>query len=335
MEQERRLDMVAQRLRTMRSEEDHLKRVVASTKERTQERLDTANRNMHIKKVAEETRQWADEELEQRRQTVTETRHMQRQAIQERRFAVLKERHDHFVAKKREEEEGREAIVAAREKKLEQARARTTSVRQRAEIAKQRNAVQAKALSESHRAQGQIAGTSEGAKVEATMQQLQRLAAEEERLLKSCLKLHKVHQSEVVRLKEKVPMFQIGLHPTGPLNLPSPIAPNNPMMSRRPMTGTPRSRPVTPRSYGNSVAGSPRTYTPGSFSSASPRRRSQPESMNATPRAELLGSSMQPAAGRTCALRKIESQRTRRSGDPCLRSHLRSFHSPTASLDLT
>ena len=288
---------ISTRLDAIAAEEAKLQQKIQETRLRAKERTELANRVVAIKKVEDQTKQWMGEELVQRRQAMQEIRRQTKGAIEQKRLAMLKSRHEDFVALKRDAEDARATILAARAKKLEQARVRSAAVRKDAEIAKARNSVLAKARMESLRAQTGIETTAEASAVRATQQHLERLAAEEARLLKSVLAQHGEHRRQHRELHERAPAFSRGVtsNPSR-LSLSSPLTPDNPLFSRRPLTSSPRP-PGTPRSlFGNSAPSSPRTLL-----STLGGSRSRPVSA-ASNRSDLLNGGVTPAKGRTCAM---------------------------------
>jgi len=293
-DKERSLANVVARVDMLAAEEARIKKVIAETKSQLMAHKQVELRVDVLQKAKDLTKGWVEEEEVQRRQANQETRRQNREAVSQRRFALLKQRHDDFLLKKKETEEGRAAIIAARALKLEQARLKKATLLKQHEVAVSRNHVRAKAQEQALEAHAAIDRAEEAAAMRATAKRVQQLAAEEERLLSGALKAHAVHQQAFTEVRQGA-----GGHVLGLTNAPAtyalsgyPKAPDNVMLSRRPGTVPSMARPTTPRGYGNSVAGSPRSH--------SPRFTARPP---ASARADLMGAGLScPPMGRACMM---------------------------------
>ena len=254
-------DLIAGRLEALAAEEARILAVIALTKEKTREREQIAERARASQRAKEQASKWIQAEQDERRQMINESRQQSREAVTRRRLALLEQRQADFLAKKQEAREARAAIEAARALKLEQVRAAKHHVNESHQQARKRAEIRQRNKTESMRIQSQIPQRKEAAECRANERALARLAAEEERLLSSVLKLHSDHHQAFHRLQQRVPGFRTGLiRSAAPLSLPTPTPPDSPLLSRRPMSAS--SRPFTPQ----------RPWAAERSSTASPRR---------------------------------------------------------------
>ena len=307
-EKQAKLVELSARISSIAAEEARIEKAIAETKDEAREQGEKYGRREVVKKADQVTTGWVEEELAQRRQALGETRRQDREAIAQRRFALLKQKHDEFLAQKQEQEEGRAAILAARALKLEQARAKKNNLLKQKEVAQRRAAVLAKEHAEQAKS-ACIEQEEDDATLRADEANLRRLQAEEERLLRSIVEQHARHRQTLQQVQERVPAYRSGLA-DAPVRyaVAQPLAEDNVLLSRRPLSV--RSRPSTagtPRSVlltaGNTAPSTPRS------SLNTPRYGATPAATApAIPRADLLGvgatpgATMPPYPGRACTI---------------------------------
>jgi hypothetical protein len=307
-EKQAKLVELSARISSIAAEEARIEKAIAETKDEAREQGEKYGRREVVKKADQVTTGWVEEELAQRRQALGETRRQDREAIAQRRFALLKQKHDEFLAQKQEQEQGRAAILAARALKLEQARAKKNHLLKQKEVAQRRAAVLAKEHAEQAKP-AYIEQEADYATLRADEANLRRLQAEEERLLRSIVEQHARHRQTLQQVQERVPAYRSGLA-DAPVRyaVAQPLAEDNVLLSRRPLSV--RSRPSTagtPRSVlltaGNTVPSTPRS------SLNTPRYGATPAATApAIPRADLLGvgatpgATMPPYPGRACTI---------------------------------
>ena len=237
IEQEYRLKEVAARVQMTQQMEEKLKKEIAEAKMRTRERKELADRQTAIKKVNHETRSWMTEELGERRQAVSEQRRLTKRAIEAKRLALLEQRHADYVLKKQEAAQARITILNAQAAKRQQKQKQMASVREDLGVAKQRTKILEDEKKQSFHNHATIDKMQEEAKVKEALAQIEKLAAEEQRLLNSVLQQHKAHRTEFDSLVQAKPAYQRGLHTNpAPFSLAPPLAPASPMLDRRPKT---------------------------------------------------------------------------------------------------
>jgi len=307
-EKQAKLVELSARISSIAAEEARIEKAIAETKDEAREQGEKYGRREVVKKADQVTTGWVEEELAQRRQALGETRRQDREAIAQRRFALLKQKHDEFLAQKQEQEQGRAAILAARALKLEQARAKKNHLLKQKEVAQRRAAVLAKEHAEQAKP-AYIEQEADYATLRADEANLRRLQAEEERLLRSIVEQHARHRQTLQQVQERVPAYRSGLA-DAPVRyaVAQPLAEDNVLLSRRPLSV--RSRPSTagtPRSVlltaGNTAPSTPRS------SLNTPRYGATPAATApAIPRADLLGvgatpgATMPPYPGRACTI---------------------------------
>lgn len=307
-EKQAKLVELGARISSIAAEEARIKKAIAETMDEAREEGEKYGRREVVKKADQVTTGWVEEELAQRRQALGETRRQDREAIAQRRFALLKQKHDEFLAQKQEQEQGRAAILAARALKLEQARAKKNNLLKQKEVAQRRAAVLAKEHAEQAKP-AYIEQEADYATLRADEANLRRLQAEEERLLRSIVEQHARHRQTLQQVQERVPAYRSGLA-DAPVRyaVAQPLAEDNVLLSRRPLSV--RSRPSTagtPRSVlltaGNTAPSTPRS------SLNTPRYGATPAATApAIPRADLLGvgatpgATMPPYPGRACTI---------------------------------
>jgi hypothetical protein len=307
-EKQAKLVELSARISSIAAEEARIEKAIAETKDEAREQGEKYGRREVVKKADQVTTGWVEEELAQRRQALGETRRQDREAIAQRRFALLKQKHDEFLAQKQEQEQGRAAILAARALKLEQARAKKNHLLKQKEVAQRRAAVLAKEHAEQAKP-ASIEQEADYATLRADEANLRRLQAEEERLLRSIVEQHARHRQTLQQVQERVPAYRSGLA-DAPVRyaVAQPLAEDNVLLSRRPLSV--RSRPSTagtPRSVlltaGNTAPSTPRS------SLNTPRYGATPAATApAIPRADLLGvgatpgATMPPYPGRACTI---------------------------------
>jgi hypothetical protein len=307
-EKQAKLVELSARISSIAAEEARIEKAIAETKDEAREQGEKYGRREVVKKADQVTTGWVEEELAQRRQALGETRRQDREAIAQRRFALLKQKHDEFLAQKQEQEQGRAAILAARALKLEQARAKKNHLLKQKEVAQRRAAVLAKEHAEQAKP-AYIEQEADYATLRADEANLRRLQAEEERLLRSIVEQHARHRQTLQQVQERVPAYRSGLA-DAPVRyaVAQPLAEDNVLLSRRPLSV--RSRPSTagtPRSVlltaGNTAPSTPRS------SLHTPRYGATPAATApAIPRADLLGvgatpgATMPPYPGRACTI---------------------------------
>ena len=307
-EKQAKLVELSARISSIAAEEARIEKAIAETKDEAREQGEKYGRREVVKKADQVTTGWVEEELAQRRQALGETRRQDREAIAQRRFALLKQKHDEFLAQKQEQEQGRAAILAARALKLEQARAKKNHLLKQKEVAQRRAAVLAKEHAEQAKP-AYIEQEADYATLRADEANLRRLQAEEERLLRSIVEQHARHRQTLQQVQERLPAYRSGLA-DAPVRyaVAQPLAEDNVLLSRRPLSV--RSRPSTagtPRSVlltaGNTAPSTPRS------SLNTPRYGATPAATApAIPRADLLGvgatpgATMPPYPGRACTI---------------------------------
>jgi hypothetical protein len=307
-EKQAKLVELSARISSIAAEEARIEKAIAETKDEAREQGEKYGRREVVKKADQVTTGWVEEELAQRRQALGETRRQDREAIAQRRFALLKQKHDEFLAQKQEQEQGRAAILAARALKLEQARAKKNHLLKQKAVAQRRAAVLAKEHAEQAKP-AYIEQEADYATLRADEANLRRLQAEEERLLRSIVEQHARHRQTLQQVQERVPAYRSGLA-DAPVRyaVAQPLAEDNVLLSRRPLSV--RSRPSTagtPRSVlltaGNTAPSTPRS------SLNTPRYGATPAATApAIPRADLLGvgatpgATMPPYPGRACTI---------------------------------
>lgn len=307
-EKQAKLVELSARISSIAAEEARIEKAIAETKDEAREQGEKYGRREVVKKADQVTTGWVEEELAQRRQALGETRRQDREAIAQRRFALLKQKHDEFLAQKQEQEQGRAAILAARALKLEQARAKKNHLLKQKEVAQRRAAVLAKEHAEQAKP-AYIEQEADYATLRADEANLRRLQAEEERLLRSIVEQHARHRQTLQQVQERVPAYRSGLA-DAPVRyaVAQPLAEDNVLLSRRPLSV--RSRPST--------AGTPRNVllTAGNTAPSTPRSSLNTPRYGATPaatapaipRADLLGvgatpgATMPPYPGRACTI---------------------------------
>ena len=188
-EKQAKLVELSARISSIAAEEARIKKAIAETMDEAREQGEKYGRREVVKKADKVTTGWIEEELAQRRQALGETRRQDREAIAQRRFALLEQKHDEFLAQKQEQEECRAAILAARALKLEQARAKKNNLLKQKEVAQRRAAVLAKEHAEQAKS-ACIEQEEDDATLRADEANLRRLQAEEERLLRSIVEQH-------------------------------------------------------------------------------------------------------------------------------------------------
>ena len=307
-EKQAKLVELSARISSIAAEEARIEKAIAETKDEAREQGEKYGRREVVKKADQVTTGWVEEELAQRRQALGETRRQDREAIAQRRFALLKQKHDEFLAQKQEQEQGRAAILAARALKLEQARAKKNHHLKQKEVAQRRAAVLAKEHAEQAKP-AYIEQEADYATLRADEANLRRLQAEEERLLRSIVEQHARHRQTLQQVQERVPAYRSGLA-DAPVRyaVAQPLAEDNVLLSRRPLSV--RSRPSTagtPRSVlltaGNTVPSTPRSSLNTARYGATPAATAP-----AIPRADLLGvgatpgATMPPYPGRACTI---------------------------------
>lgn len=240
LEQERRLEQVRHRVDFLQIEEARIRRDIVQIKERTKERKELATRAVAVKKVDSDTKDWASDELELRRRAVSAQRHQTRQAIEMNRLALLEARHAEFVARKLETRQSRQAVLASRATKQQQLVGRVDSVRRKQLSVRWREHSMIGEQQRSRTACATMQNARDELEVRESMQQLELLAAEEERLLNSVLRQHAQHRAEFDGLVQKLPAYRLALLQSNPapFSLPQPLAPNSPMLGRRAETAS-------------------------------------------------------------------------------------------------
>lgn len=325
-------------------EETRVRHDIAEAKERTKERKALAARAGEMKKVDDETKEWMSHEMEHRREMIADQRKQSREAIEARRLALLKQRHADFVAKKEETANARATIQQARTAKQAQKQAQMLSVRERMSRAKERNRQLSVEKAESNNAHAAILASQEEAEVKHSLREIDELAREEERLLKSVLTQHAEHRLEFDTLQKRIPAYSRGLTTNpSPFSLPQPLAADSPLNARRPATSLDGSRTDGVRlvgtmpamgagggadfgnsgrscfsgqyGYGNSVPSTPRTGM------SRPATSHMASSMPASPRARQLAErpisqGSQRAPGCTCSASVSMSTSSRLSPTP-------------------
>ena len=307
-EKQAKLVELSARISSIAAEEARIKKAIAETMDEAREQGEKYGRREVVKKADQVTTGWVEEELAQRRQALGETRRQDREAIAQRRFALLEQKHDEFLAQKQEQEEGRAAILAARALKLEQARAKKNNLLKQKEVAQRRAAVLAKEHAEQAKS-ACIEQEEDDATLRADEANLRRLQAEEERLLRSIVEQHARHRQTLQQVRERVPAYRSGLA-DAPVRyaVAQPLAEDNVLLSRRPLSV--RSRPSTagtPRSVlltaANTAPSTPRSLLNTPRYGATPAATAP-----AIPRADLLGvgatpgATMPPYPGRACTI---------------------------------
>ena len=316
LERETRLGQVKHRVGLLADEAERIRKEIEEAKTRTRERKELAERSEAIKKIDGQTKTWISSELEERRQAVAHQRRVAKQAIEAKRLALLEARHADFIRKKQEAAQMRLTIINARAAKQQQKQKQMAFVREQSVVAKQRMRVieaERQKTRDSHMAVDQA---EDDALARDALLQIQRLAAEEQRLLGAVMKTHAQHRNEFDNLRKAKASYVRGLTATPtPLGLTAPLAPHSVLLDRRPASASgvlqsqrPPSTPSSSRgarrdgsgdygnsggaargAYGNSAPSSPRTGLSPRPPSASSVRSSRPGSarsaraVNATP----------------------------------------------------